>query len=423
MQTMYPVDKPKKIARYTLSIFLERALCIHGESIDYSQVKESDIKNSLSDIPLKCNKCGCNWRPTIKDHIQKESGCPRCGGRLRWTITEFIMTSTAKFPGKYDYSLIVDDGLTNVTTKVPLICLECGHRWSPTINDHINGKNGCPGCSGNVRWTYDRFIVTAKEIHGDKYNYELVTPESIENCRSKIPLICNDCFYQWTPTINSHIHSRSGCPDCGGKVRWNYDRFILKAHQTHGDRYNYDLVTIDDVQCALSHITIKCNKCTTFWRPTIVSHINQKSGCPKCSRSRGEIQCCVSLSNLGLTYDCQYSLESLPRKRYDVFFSINDVRYLIEFDGTQHFEYDNFFHRTVERYEKRRQTDIDKTYHARINGLKLIRIDYSQLNKVSHHINLAIKLLIGSVNVYYSDIHKYLYIINGLRAKLQTQVV
>src|SRR3990170_1711179 len=47
----------KRIGKWTLPLFLERARKIHGNKYDYSQIKEEDIKGARCNIPLKCNTC------------------------------------------------------------------------------------------------------------------------------------------------------------------------------------------------------------------------------------------------------------------------------------------------------------------------------------------------------------------------------
>jgi len=85
---------------------------------------------------------------------------------------------------------------------VTIICKRCCHEWQMTITSHIHGKHGFPSCSNCVPWNYDRFLQKAKEVHGNKFYYEKVTPEHIVNNLSNVPIICNDCGYEWSPTIH-----------------------------------------------------------------------------------------------------------------------------------------------------------------------------------------------------------------------------
>lgn len=48
-----------------------------------------------------------------------------------------------------------------------------------TLNILSNISNQKKECARNTRWTYERLIQEAQKIHGDKYNYDRVKPESI----------------------------------------------------------------------------------------------------------------------------------------------------------------------------------------------------------------------------------------------------
>ena len=70
------------------------------------------------------------------------------------------------------------------------------------------------------KYTLELFLEKAREIHGDKYDYSQITVDDVKGCKSKVPVICNRCSYSWNPTINDHINSKSGCPDCAGNLPW-----------------------------------------------------------------------------------------------------------------------------------------------------------------------------------------------------------
>ena len=82
--------------------------------------------------------------------------------------------------------------------------------WEPTVYAHTR-EQGCPGCINRIPWTLDRFIVRARKVHGEYYDYSRITEAHIGNCNSRIPVKCNKCFNCWTPTIDSHVKG-IGCP-------------------------------------------------------------------------------------------------------------------------------------------------------------------------------------------------------------------
>ena len=48
----------------------------------------------------------------------------------------------------------------------------------------------------------------AKEVHGNKYDYQMINSGHIQNKYSYVPLKCNQCIYQWSPSIHARIHGK-----------------------------------------------------------------------------------------------------------------------------------------------------------------------------------------------------------------------
>lgn len=65
--------------------------------------------------------------------------------------------------------------------------------------------------------------------------------------------------------------------------------------------------------------------------------------------------------------------------RYD--FYLNDKNILIEFDGKQHFDKNNFFN--YNNYEYRHECDVIKNNYAINNSIKLYRIPYTDIKKIN----------------------------------------
>lgn len=62
----------------TREIFIEKALLIHGDDIDFSEITDEDVKTRNSRVSLKCNICEIKWKPEIRSIIYNKSGCPGC---------------------------------------------------------------------------------------------------------------------------------------------------------------------------------------------------------------------------------------------------------------------------------------------------------------------------------------------------------
>ena len=136
------------------------------------------------------------------------------------------------------------------------------------------------------KWTLALFLTEAKILHGNMYDYGEVKAEHIQymdSAKSKVPLKCNTCAHQWSPTIGNHINSKNGCPVCAGKIPWTLERFLLKTREIHGNKFDYIQVKEEHIKGQKAKVPLKCNTCTYKWYPTINDHINGCYGCPDCA--------------------------------------------------------------------------------------------------------------------------------------------
>lgn len=69
-----------------------------------------------------------------------------------------------------------------------------------------------PNCVKVAPWTLESFIIRAKEIHRNKYDYSKIISEHIRGTQSKVPVICKICSYEWGACIHDHINHKTGCP-------------------------------------------------------------------------------------------------------------------------------------------------------------------------------------------------------------------
>lgn len=267
---------------------------------------------------------------------------------------------------------------------------------------------------GNIAWTLEQFLTRARQIHGNKFDYTHITKDNIKNKKSKISIICKICRYLHNPTIDSHIHSKGQCPKCSGKIPWTLENFLSKAKEIHSDKYNYDEITNKDIQGRKSKIPVICKICSNKWAPRICDHITGKTGCPKCIKSRGEIACAKILDSYNINYICEFVLNNLPRKRFDFKFEYGQRKYLLEFDGMQHFKFSPRFHANNDDFEMKRQIDILKTKEGIESDYCIIRIDYTQIHNIDRHIKIALN---NPEILYFSDRIMYKYIIDALIAQ------
>lgn len=120
--------------------------------------------------------------------------------------------------------------------------------------------------------TKEEFIDKARNVHGDEYDYSNV---NYTNNRTKIEIICHIHGSFWQ-TPGMHL-SGNGCPECAPNMKSTTERFIKKAKEIHGDRYDHSEVEYINSK---KKVKIICRKHGPFWQ-TPGGHLGGQ-GCPEC---------------------------------------------------------------------------------------------------------------------------------------------
>ena len=128
--------------------------------------------------------------------------------------------------------------------------------------------------------TTEEFIVDARKIHGDKYDYTKFIYTGIKN---ETIIIC-PIHGEFSQTVDSHINNKCGCRKCGrivssDKQRFTSEKFIEDSTKIHGNKFDYSNVKYINNGTKLEII---CKKHGSFWQlPS--NHLYHKRGCKKCA--------------------------------------------------------------------------------------------------------------------------------------------
>jgi hypothetical protein len=123
----------------------------------------------------------------------------------------------------------------------------------------------------------ETFIINAKRVHGDKYDY---TKVNWIDHKSKVIIVCpQHGMFSQSPT--THLNG-SGCRDCGyiknsKKATTSTSEFLDKAKKVHGQKYIYSKVNYINSK---TKIVITCSIHGDFSQ-TPNNHL-QGDNCPKC---------------------------------------------------------------------------------------------------------------------------------------------
>lgn len=139
----------------------------------------------------------------------------------RQTIEQFIERSAKIHNNKYDYSSVI---YKNNTTKVKIVCPKHGP-FLVIPKNHSTHGSGCAICGiGAVNYhnhtiksriTHEEFLIRAKNVHGDRYDYSMCT---YTGGKVKMPIICakHGIFYQHA---ENHINLKRNCGKCYNETK------------------------------------------------------------------------------------------------------------------------------------------------------------------------------------------------------------
>ena len=189
---------------------LEKFKLIHGDFYNYSKVIYT---GSNGIIKIICPVHG-EFEQKARKHLEGQ-GCPGCGKERHRKATtktteEFILEAKEIHGDRYDYSKSIYVG---VHQPVTIICKVHGE-FQQSPGNHLGIKQG--GCSkcvhDTLRMTTAQFIESARNIHGDRYDYSLV---DYTNMAKEVVIICKK-HGQFLQRPGTHLYDKSGCPTCGG---------------------------------------------------------------------------------------------------------------------------------------------------------------------------------------------------------------
>lgn len=200
----------------------------------------------------------------------------------RKTTEEFIAQSKEVHGTSFDYSNVE---YVNTHTKVSIVCNTCKNTIDQAPMCHLKG-NGCRFCSNKGSKSQETFISEARDILGPEFDLsEVKYVDTFTKVRIKCPK--HGWFEKVPKTL---LKDKKACQKCGAEIliklgaarRSTTERFISKAIEIHGTKYDYSH-TVYTV--GRNPVIIICPIHGPFHQAPD-SHITQKSGCGVCGHLR-----------------------------------------------------------------------------------------------------------------------------------------
>jgi len=204
--------------------------------------------------------------------------------------------------------------------------------------------------------------------------------------------LCPVCGYEWRASVGSRVRG-NGCAVCAGQevlkgyndLESNYPEIAKEWHPTlNGSLKPSDVTCHNDQRifwiCEHGHI----------W-PSIIAHRTNGTGCPICNVSKGEKEVLELLKKHNIVFKIQYKFDNCKYERplpfdFAIMNTKNELVFLIEYDGKQHFEPIDFANKgekwAKEQFELVQTKDKIKNNYCKKNNIPLLRIPYTEFDSI-----------------------------------------
>lgn len=185
--------------------FISRATTIHNHMYDYTLLPEQ-LSTKIK-VPIQCPIHGI-FEQMWGSHLEGRK-CPKCNwdNKKQRTQQKLLTVARKVHNDVYDYSQV---NYVGPNESVTVLCKKHGP-FNVRLWNHVGGPDGCPLCgSGKKRTTHD-FVILAKEVHGDLYDYSQV---KYTNAITPVTIICKiHGSFEQSPDMHC-FSGYQGCPRC-----------------------------------------------------------------------------------------------------------------------------------------------------------------------------------------------------------------
>lgn len=244
------------VSKYNTETAIATSVSVHGQKYDYTN--SVFIPGEKPKLTLRCPVHGMITM-NLDGHL-KGSGCTQCSRANRVMPKRGAYKNTPTENSFYEKADLIHAGkltfprghYVNTTVPVPGICASHGTVMkSPYL--FLRG-HGCPQCykatiNQNKRGTFEQFELQARQLHGDKFEYDSSTFVGFKKRMKMRCTVDKQTFWK-----EPYVHLRgSGCPLCNRSVGERLvgatlDRLgveYIAEFSFPGYRYEYDFYLPD----------------------------------------------------------------------------------------------------------------------------------------------------------------------------------
>lgn len=242
-------------------------------------------------------------------------------------------------------------------------------------------KVGCPYCTGRYRTT-EEFQELVAYLHVKVLSPYLGNDKPI-TCQ------CTICNYIWNTVPRVLLSNKSACPKCG-RIKASINETKSKSNfEIELSKINPFIRIIGKYTGTHKWVECECRICKRNFKGMPSRLLRRESGCPFCNLSGGELKMLVTLDELKISYERQYTLEGCVYKqplRFDAFDTQNNIAF--EYNGEQHYSPIDFGYKNYnahESFELVQIRDQVKKDFCKNNDIPLIIIPYWEKDNMKQY--------------------------------------
>lgn len=284
------------------------------------------------------------------------------------------------------FRVITNKKIENNKERILFYCPDCDNTFYKNWNDLLNGGN-CPICSKKKAGKNNN-LKTLRSDLCEEWDYEKnkIDPENVTQFSNKSAYwVCKICGYEWKTNTIAERANGNGCSACSGRVVTDknklsilYPEIALEWHPTKNET-----LTLNDVSYGMGKkVWWLCSVCNFEWISLISDRTISKSGCPKCSESRGERRISNWLYKNKIYPKREFIFKECRNKRCLPFdFYLSDYNFCIEYHGEQHYKSISIFGGD-KVFKEQKIRDKIKAKYCRHNNIQLLIIPYWEFDNI-----------------------------------------
>lgn len=338
----------------------------------------SEYKNSTTNIKVECS-CGNIFYKALKImNYKKYYMCNTC---IKEIMTKKQIIPYEELKSKIEsvgYELLTSiDDYNKASEKCRLRC-DKGHEYEQIPYDLLKGYR-CKTCA--TKDVMDKlrlpFNLVVEELN---YLGFILLSDKYVNVDARINVKCKTCNHIFESSFKS-LKNGTKCPECYKEIRKQNSIIPYEQRLEYVRSFGFDILTpkeeyVDGGQ----KVNLLCDRGHEY--SASLHDFKTGNRCPRCRKSKGEVEVSRILDSLHIGYETQYRIKEC--KFYNCLpfdFYLPSYNLLIEYDGKQHYELESFG-LDMWNFVDIKMRDTVKNIYCKNNNIELLRIPYWDFNKI-----------------------------------------